>query len=155
MLSDTEAAHRPDVVVGIARGGIWPARMIASYLRRPLTIVTARHNATDQPRVQGSGEVAIDMINAGSIGTASRVLLVDDICGSGATLRVVIAALAEQAHPELIRTAALCRNLGSSYEPDRWVWDVEDWVAFPWEPPPDRPPAIERLPVPATVRGRS
>ena len=155
LLCDAEAAHPPDVIVGIARGGAWPARVIASYMRRPFAVVTARHNVTDKPRVQGSGEVTVHTVSARSIEPYARVLVVDDICGTGATLHTVVASLDALANPALIRTVALCRNAGSSYEPDHWVWDVDDWVAFPWEPAPDQPPPLERLAAPTSVRRRS
>ena len=47
----------------------------------------------------------------------------------------------------------LCRNEGSSVYPDAWVWDVRDWVVFPWEP---HDPGLRTspLPTPPTVRRR-
>lgn len=154
LLADAEAANESDVVAGIARGGVWPARMMSSFLRLPFTVVTACHNTTDEIKVQGTGSVSVRMIDSGLISADTRILLVDDICGTGATLRAVLATLAERSHPEPVRTVTLCRNVGASYEPHQWAWDVADWVSFPWEPAPGGPSPVERLYAPTTVRGR-
>jgi hypoxanthine phosphoribosyltransferase len=74
-----------------------------------------------------------------------RVLVADDICGSGATLAAVTRRLADSIRPMAFTTCTLCRNEGSGRTPDLWVWDVRDWVAFPWEPTP----AGETVPLPA------
>jgi hypoxanthine phosphoribosyltransferase len=80
------------------------------------------------------------------------VLLVDDICGSGATFSTVSAVLNGLWKPTLLRTAVLCRNLGAGYTPDSWIWDVADWVCFPWEPHPGQ--ATQPLPLPVGVDRR-
>src|SRR5690606_41801595 len=48
----------------------------------------------------------------------------------------------------VVRTVALCRNAGATLNPDLWAWTVDDWVHFPWEPPPQTTIAIEELPIP-------
>jgi len=62
---------------------------------------------------------------------------VDDICGSGATLRRVRQDLAPLVSPSAqVVTAVLCLNTGASTLPDYSIWTVADWVSFPWEKPP-------------------
>lgn len=80
------------------------------------------------------------------------MLLVDDICGSGVTLRAVTNVFAQRCYPAIVRTAVLCRNHGAALDLDVWVWDVADWVAFPWEPPPKVAAPIEWLRAPARSR---
>jgi|GEM_PF-3481432 len=136
-------------VIGIAEGGRVPAERIARRLSLPLEIVTARHNATDDHYLPATGKVACDI---GAIRPAGTVLVVDDICGSGATLQAVRSALGVVAAPQSnIMTATLCRNAGASLRPDLVVWDeLRDWVVFPWE---DQPPGLATdLPLPTTAR---
>ncbi|MGH3869132.1 MAG: phosphoribosyltransferase family protein [Pseudonocardiaceae bacterium] len=133
LIAGPERRFRPDVVIGLARGGLLPARAIAAELGVRFAEVAARHNASDAIGVQATGEVTLDEQQlAEAVGAAQTVLLVDDICGSGATLSAVTAAL-EQAAVPAVRTAVLCRNGGATFPVDAWVYDVDDWVRFFWE----------------------
>src|SRR5689334_11863002 len=73
-LLDRAAAWRPDEVVGIARGGLVPAAMASGLLALPLSFL--RHD-------QVAGAVAW----IGEPAHGRRVLLVDDCCSRGLTLR--------------------------------------------------------------------
>jgi hypoxanthine phosphoribosyltransferase len=144
--------------IGIANGGLAPACDIARLLLVPTYQLTARHNKTDTPYTQATGIVTYDL---GALDTAlagrrldGTVLVVDDICGSGATFTTLLAALAHRPGPVAeLHTLALCRNTGSSINPDLWVWTVDDWVAFPWErPPPDDAAVVDLI---ATAQAQS
>jgi uncharacterized protein len=145
-------------VVGIAKGGLAPARRIATVLGVTEYQVGARHNPTSDIHTQATGHVEVDIT---AIATtvhghviAEHVLLVDDICGTGATFAAVRAALQPYLHPDTrVSTLALCRNAGTSHEPDLWAWTVDDWVLFPWEPRPSSTMPVEDLPVPNAVNG--
>ncbi|MGH4020503.1 MAG: phosphoribosyltransferase [Pseudonocardiaceae bacterium] len=139
-------------VIGIAEGGQTPAALIAAHLDVPIRIVQARHNPTEAPYTQATGKVTCDIgsIPAGSM--RGRVLLVDDICGTGATLCTVTDALAT---PDLrLISCVLCLNAGAPMTPDLWVWEVRDWVVFPWEAVPDTSLTRVDLPIPTEVRVR-
>lgn len=150
LLADAAGVHRPQAVVGIDRGGRAPATAIAARLGLPVTMLGAVHNTSDAVALHATGRVTLDLRRIHVL-AAERVLVVDDICGSGATLRATIRAV-EALHPRTsIRTAVLCRNVGAAHTPDAWVWDVADWVAFPWETAPAGV-TTEPLPVAAGVR---
>ncbi|MEV6986993.1 phosphoribosyltransferase family protein [Sphaerisporangium sp. NPDC051017] len=126
------------VVVGIADGGRAPAQQIAALLGVPACHITARHNSSDALYVQATGTVTVTVPDGFPEALGGRVLLVDDICGTGATFAAVTDALADRLAPDArVDTVALCRNVGSPARPDWWAWDVDDWVVFPWEPHPD------------------
>ncbi len=143
LLSGAAARGGPvDAVIAIARGGTQPARDIAAALRAPVRTIRARHNPTDATYTEATGRVCCDVAEAGPVG--GRVLVVDDICGTGATLITVTSALTLLAAPgTALVTATMCRNAGSAYRPDLTVWDdLREWVIFPWEAsPPDGLPA--------------
>lgn len=130
------AAAPPDVVIGVARGGIRLAHGLATRLGRPVVMVRASHNHGEVVRQQATGIVNLDVTAAIDLDHGLRVLLCDDICGTGATLQAVSSALDALIAPRQIQTVTLCRNEGATDHPDLWLWDVRDWVVFPWEPPP-------------------
>ena len=143
-----------DLVVGVARGGQALAEALAVSLGVGVCMIGARHNLTDARYLQASGHVEVDLspLAAGAVAGA-RCLVADDICGTGATLQAVTHQL-ERRWAAQVRTCTLCRNDGAGGRPlpDWWVWDVRDWVAFPWEPPPSPHAPTVALPTPTRVR---
>lgn len=144
-------------VIGIANGGIPPALAIADHLEvSEYHRVTARHNASDDTYMEATGRVSYDLgdlIRAlGDRRLTGTILLVDDICGSGATFEALRPAISAHTTPDAqLITVVLCRNAGADRSPDLWIWSVEDWVVFPWEQPPLGPCRL--LPTPEAVRG--
>ncbi|WP_181970417.1 phosphoribosyltransferase [Kitasatospora xanthocidica] len=138
LIAESVVGIDPDVtcVIGIASGGIKPARLMADYLKVPLHTVTAKHNKSDAPFQQATGDVAVRLANSLPGRLSGTVLLVDDIAGTGATFTAVSNALNDRLdYSTEIMTAALFRNRGCTQTPDRWAWSVDDWVVFPWETP--------------------
>jgi uncharacterized protein len=133
ILTEALAATSPDVVIGIARGGARLAHALAAHLRRPHVMVRASHNPSDAVRQQATGRVTLDVTTATDLDHGLRVVLCDDISGTGATLAAVSAALDTLIVPRQIQTVTLCRNAGATDHPDLWLWEVRDWVVFPWE----------------------
>jgi hypoxanthine phosphoribosyltransferase len=117
-LLDRAEAWGPEVVVGIARGGLVPATMAACMLALPLAIV--------------GWEQRGDPI--GWIGTkpdARRVLLVDDCCASGLTMRSAQAMLRDQGIASLTLTITYDPET-SGYVPDL-SHPMRELFRFPWE----------------------
>ena len=146
-------------VTGIANGGVTLAHGVATLLHAAEYQIGARHNPTNDVYTQATGQVEVDMTTLttalGGRRIVGRVLLVDDICGTGATFAATRAALQQFLHPEAtVSTLALCRNEGTSCDPDLWAWTVDDWVLFPWEPTPSCSTLIEDIPLPNGVNGR-
>jgi hypoxanthine phosphoribosyltransferase len=143
-------------VVGVAAGGLVLADALAARLEVPRLVVRARHNTTDAIYEPATGDVTCDLsgmpCGPGAHHISGPVLIADDICGSGATLRCVRAALLAHLDVDVtLHAVVLCRNTGADHDPDLWLWDVSDWVVFPWEPPPTRAVMLP-LPTPTAVR---
>ncbi|MFI6287643.1 phosphoribosyltransferase [Streptomyces sp. NPDC051018] len=133
----------PETVVGIMRGGMIPAVMIAHQLGiRDVRTIEVTHTATDGVNAAKTSAPAYK--NPASLGDlAGRdVLLIDDIAGSGATLertRRMVQALGVRR----LRTAVLTVNLANWQAPKApkapkeridYVGEHTDtWVIFPWE----------------------
>ncbi|MCX4758660.1 phosphoribosyltransferase [Kitasatospora purpeofusca] len=136
LLAESTIGSTPAVtcVIGIASGGIRPATVVADYLQVPLHTVTARHNTSDAPWQQATGEVEVLLPERLPDRFEGRILLVDDIAGSGATFTAVTRALTGRlTDGAVVETLALCRNQGCTDAPARWIWTVDDWVVFPSE----------------------
>lgn len=144
----------PAAVIGIARGGIPLARFLGRYYAVPVLQVTARHNLSDDIYAAATGvvDIAGTGISAGGLPGGLDVLVADDICGTGATLRAVLPAVEAQLRPSRLRVTALCRNAAASVWPDSWLWDTRDWVVFPWDAAVTEP--TEPLTLPGAVHSR-
>lgn len=143
--------------IGIANGGLAPARGISELLHIPSYHVNAKHNPTDATYTEATGTVTYDLspltTRPATRSLGGAVLVVDDICGTGATFATLLPELAVHLGPDVaLRTVALCRNAGSTIAPDLWIWTVDDWVWFPWEPTLAAETTIEDLPIPSRVR---
>lgn len=151
----TTSAHWDGVsaVIGIAHGGTTPAHSIAAHLGLQAYIVRASHNASDAAYSPATGIATCDLSSwqpSTSTRLAGTVLVVDDICGTGATFTAVLDALRPWAEPDTrFLTCALCRNRGAPTPPDLYCWEVADWVVFPWEDVPAGQPTP--LPPPSQV----
>ncbi|MDA1330560.1 MAG: phosphoribosyltransferase [Chloroflexi bacterium] len=78
-----------DQVVGIAKGGVVPASLVAFQLERPLSLLHISYRDEDNaplhesPVLQSPGLLPLD---EGDM--PQRILLVDDVCVSGQTLQL-------------------------------------------------------------------
>ncbi|SDJ02534.1 hypothetical protein SAMN05192558_10474 [Actinokineospora alba] len=143
-----------DHIIGVANGGIAPARVLAGRLGVKARTLQARHYADDRLYREGTGNVTVEFDafrrTLGRRKLDGTILLVDDICGSGATLHKLGNVLAPVLGPHArLITATLCLNTGAKTRPDYSVWTVSDWVSFPWEKRPDQP--ITNLLIPEQV----
>ena len=117
-LLNRAAAWQPDVVVGIARGGVVPATMAATILALPLATIA-------YDRVAARGEWI------GPSPEGARVLLVDDGCSTGGTMRTVRDMLLAEGRACLTLTVVHDPE-HSDFTPDLSHPMRELW-RFPWE----------------------
>jgi uncharacterized protein len=152
MLASSEPV--PAAVVGVARGGIPLAQFLGRYYRVPVLQITARHNRSDDVYAAATGiiKLAEEGISANGLTSGRDVLIADDICGTGATLRAVLPAIEARLRPSTLRVTVLCRNAAASVWPDSWLWDTRDWVVFPWDAAVSEP--TEPLTLPHAVHRR-
>ena len=141
-----------DVVIAIARGGRETSSRLARALGVPNYEIVARHNTSDDPWSGTFKSVDVESPTIPATDIKGHILLVDDICGSGQTLRAVREVLAGVG-ARYMTSVTLCRNEGSDLCPDLWLWTVRDWVVFPWEPlPPGLTTETLRCPIVVSFR---
>ena len=119
-------AYDPQVVIGIATSGVVPGAVIAAILDREFhsMIVSRRFGADsvrETPAVLGSVPGAV---------RGKRVLIVDETCDSGATMRLAVGALVNAGAKE-VRTAVAFKT--GSYQPDFHQLATESAIMLPWD----------------------
>lgn len=119
--------YAPDLVVGIAHGGIFVGGALAGALGRPFQPLRISRRSRDTfvrrgPRMRGTMPPEVK---------GARVLLVDDVVASGDTL-VLATKLARKAGARAVKTVTiLCRDQG--FTPDWTALVMEGPVVFPWD----------------------
>ncbi|MBS3815026.1 MAG: phosphoribosyltransferase [Hadesarchaea archaeon] len=120
----------PDVVIGVARGGLIPAVRLSHLLNDLLMRVIHVKYYEDVDTPTEEPEIWSDV---GEL--EGKVLLVDDVADTGSTLEVVLNHLEDKVEDEL-RVATLVWKPKSSVKPDYYVYKTSDWIVFPWEEAP-------------------
>jgi uncharacterized protein len=122
-----QSGYKPEMVVGIAKAGVIPGAVVSSIMRCDFySLKISRDAGGDKPRVRPRILSAAPKEAAGK-----RVLVVDEICTSGDTMRIALNAL-RQVQPSEVRTATSLVKVGG-YKPDYHALETSATVAFPWD----------------------
>lgn len=119
--------YDPDVVVGIARAGAVPGAVVATILGVDFYSMIISRKADDddvreRPEILSAAPREVE---------GQRVLIVDEVTTSGATLRLALAAVRDT-HPIEVRTAtSFARTRG--YKPDYFALETDAEVVLPWD----------------------
>jgi uncharacterized protein len=116
----------PDMVVGIATAGVVPGAAVAAILDLPFhSILISRRYSSEQvretPAVFGAAPQDV---------RGRRVLVVDETCESGQTLRLAVGAVVNAGARE-VRSAVSIRT--GSYAPDYHALATEAMIVLPWD----------------------
>jgi hypoxanthine phosphoribosyltransferase len=118
--------YDPDLVVGVATAGVIPGATIAAILQRDFhSMLVSRRHGTSQVR-----QTPAVFGNAPGQVRDRRVLIVDETCDSGDTLRLAIAAIVHAGAAD-VRTAVGFRT--GPYEPDFSALETESVIILPWD----------------------
>jgi len=121
--------YKPDIIVGIARGGLVPSRILADLLEtRDFAIITIEYYV-------GIGQKSKEPILKQCLHTQlpnKKVLLVDDVSDCGRSLQLAKRHLEEQGASE-IRIATVYCKPGTVSTPDYFEKETSHWIVFPWE----------------------
>ena len=138
---------RPDYVVGLTRGGLVPANLISQYLG--CRMETLKVSLRDDTECESNLWMAEDAFGH-EIETPKRILIVDDINDTGATLNYIREDWPSGCFPDNprwtevwgsnVRVAVLVDNESSKSEilvsysaVDINKTEQDVWVCFPWE----------------------
>jgi uncharacterized protein len=134
---------RPDYVVGLTRGGLVPANLISQYLECPMEClkVSLRDDASQPESNLWMAQDAFE---------GKKILIVDDINDSGATLNWIMKDWTDGCLPQdnrwnkvwgnNVKAAVLVDNQASASELDVSYSAIDlnkaeedSWIVFPWE----------------------
>ncbi len=112
----------PDVVIGIARGGVVPAVLLSKYLKvKDMYVLKVRREGNDR---QIMAETVPDVSHL-------KILLVEDMIETGKSL--IIAKEYLESKGAKVKTACLYTMPMSEIIPDYFLKEVPTPLPFPWE----------------------
>lgn len=119
-------AYDPELIVGIATAGVIPGAVTAAILNREFRSIDVSRRlgqttVRETPAVLGQ---------APAEARDRRVLIVDETCDSGDTMRLAVAAVVNAGAAD-VRTAVSFRT--GRYEPDFAAMETESVIILPWD----------------------
>ena len=124
-----ESGFKPDLIVGVSRGGWAPGRILSDLLANTHTAnikiefyvginKTARKPIVTQP-------ISEDI-------SKRKILVVDDVADTGESLLVALEHIRERG-AEQMRTVTIYHKPHSKFKPDFFAETTPRWIIFPWE----------------------
>jgi len=124
-----KADFKPDVIVGVSRGGWPPARVMSDLLENPnIANVKAEFYLGV---AQTKGEPVITQPVSTSV-KGKKVLVVDEVADTGKSLRLVQSHLKEEGATE-VKILTVYYKPWSIVVPDWYGKETSRWIVFPWE----------------------
>ena len=120
---------RPDVIVGVSRGGWPPARVLSDLMGNPnLANVKAEfYLGVAETKGEPALTQPVSMEVAGK-----KVLVVDEVADTGKSLKLVKEHVVEKGAVE-VRIATVYYKPWSIVKPDYYEQETSRWIVFPWE----------------------
>jgi hypoxanthine phosphoribosyltransferase len=119
-------SYDPEIVVGIATAGVIPGAVIAAILGREFySMVVSRRFGAESVR-----ETPAVLSAAPPTIRDKRILVVDETCDTGDTIRLAVAAMVNAGASE-VRTAVAFRT--GSFTPDFHALATESTIILPWD----------------------
>jgi hypoxanthine phosphoribosyltransferase len=124
------ASYKPDVVVGILRGGATVAHLLSDFLNIRTIYPIGCNSYVD---VAKRFSVKVYSPLALSDLSGKRVLLVDDVADEGLTLEAVVEQEIASKSPLEVKVATLHMKPWCKFKPDYYVQVTDAWIIYPWE----------------------
>jgi hypoxanthine phosphoribosyltransferase len=124
-----KSCFNPDIIVGIARGGWLPARVMSDLLENP-NLANVR---TESSYHDAENKIDTRLTQCFSTSVkAKKVLLLDEVADTGRSLTLVKKQSYLQGAGE-VKIATLYVKPWSVVEPDYYEKQTPFWIVFPWE----------------------
>ena len=125
-LKVARADYDPQLIVGIATSGVIPGAVVAAIHNREFRAMTVSRRSDDErvretPHVLGSVPPQV---------RGRRVLVVDETCDTGDTLRLAVSACVNAGAVDV--RSAVCFKTGP-YEPDFHALATDSTIVLPWD----------------------
>ncbi|MCL2359781.1 MAG: phosphoribosyltransferase [Nitrososphaerota archaeon] len=121
--------YKPNIIVGIARGGLVPSRILADLIDvHPFATIQTEFY-TDIAKTKQTPTIKHALTTPIK---NKKVLLVDDVTDTGKTQKLIQTYLQTQGATE-IKTAVLYHKPQSIFTPDFYEKQTSNWIIFPWD----------------------
>ena len=127
-LTEKLAGKKVDIVIGIARAGLFPATAVACALRRELYPVRVTRRVNDVVQY----ESPIWRVDVPSTVAGQGVAVIDEIADTGETLAIVAARALERG-ARRVWTMSLVAHSWADPQPDYTALDSDALLIFPWD----------------------
>ncbi len=118
--------NKPEVIVGVARGGLIPATMLSNRLNIPMKVVSAQSYTGTRRTIGGRTEI----VGWDPSFSSDKVLFVDDILDTGETK----AAIDLMDLSRKVRYATIVNKRPLLHPTAHFITvDPSVWIKFPWE----------------------
>jgi hypothetical protein len=120
---------KPDVIVGVCRGGWPPARVLSDLMCNPnlanvrVEFYLGVAETTEEPVLTQPVSISV---------AGKKVLVVDEVADTGKSLKLVKEHLIKQGAVE-IKIATVYYKPWSIVKPDYYEKETSQWIVFPWE----------------------
>ena len=121
--------YRPNIIVGVARGGWIPARILSDLLQIPklANVATQFYTGIAESKREPVLTQPVSMSVKGK-----KVLIVDDLADTGKSLKLVKLHLKNEGASE-VRIATIYRKPWCIIKIDYYEKETRQWIVFPWE----------------------
>jgi len=120
---------KPDIIVGISRGGWPPARVLSDLLSNP-NVANVRAEFYLGIAETNSEPTLTQPVSVETRG--KRILVVDEVADTGKSLKMVKKHILQEGALEA-RTVTVYYKPWSIVRPDYFAKETGDWIVFPWE----------------------
>ena len=127
-LTEHLSGKKVDIVIGIARAGLFPAAAVACALRRELYPVRVTRRVNDVVQY----ESPIWRVDVPATVASQRVAVIDEIADSGETLAIVAARALERGARQ-VWTLSLVAHSWADPQPDFTALNSDALLVFPWD----------------------
>lgn len=120
---------KPDIIVGVSRGGWIPARILSDLLENPklANVATEFYTGIGKTKREPTITQPISLpVND------KKVLVVDDLADTGESLKLVNTHLTQLGASE-VRIASIYYKPWSVISPHYYGKETQDWIVFPWD----------------------
>jgi hypoxanthine phosphoribosyltransferase len=120
---------KPDVIVGVSRGGWPPARVISDLLENPnlanvrVEFYVGVAETKGEPTLTQPVSVKV---------SGKKVLVVDEVADTGKSLQLIKEHLQKEGASD-VKIAAVYLKPWSIIKPDYYAKETSRWIVFPWE----------------------
>jgi hypoxanthine phosphoribosyltransferase len=124
-----QSGFKPDVIVGITRGGWIPARVLSDLLEIPDLATVRVEFYLDIAKTRNEPFLTQGV---SAVVEGKKTLIVDDVADTGKSLQLAREHILQRGATE-VRIATMYRKPSSLIKPDYYEKETHCWVVFPWE----------------------